>query len=357
VSEQQTIRWGILGTGNIAGQFARGLCDCPNAELVAVGSRSIDKARWFAEQFEIPHYHGAYEKLTQDPAVDVVYIATPHVLHGENMLMALEAGKAVLCEKPLALNESQAGRAVRLARRKRLFLMEAMWTKFLPPLVKLRQMLESGTIGAVRMVSADLGFAVPPNPRGRLFDLSLGGGCLLDVGIYPLWLATAILGPADQVSGEACIGPTGVDEQDAITLKYDDGRLACLYASIRTQTPAQACIIGSQGTIHLYRDWWKGGPMRVTAGGRRWEENVPVEGNGYQYEAEEVGRCLLSGQTQSQVMPPQESLAVLRTMDRLRGLWGLKYPMESSRMKSSHVGSSHTGSGWGAWAPREHSST
>jgi len=326
---KQIIRWGILGTGNIAGQFARGLRRCPQAVLAAVGSRSAHKACQFGRQFHILRCHGSYEKLVQDPAVDVVYIATPHSLHIDNMILALEAGKAVICEKPLAIDQVQAREAIALARRQRLFLMEAMWTKFLPPFVKLRQMLARGIIGDVRIVSADLGFCLEPDPRSRLFDSNLGGGCRLDVGIYPIWLATTILGVPRGISSEVYIGSTGVDEQETIGLSYDGGRLACLYAAIRTKTPEQACIIGTEGMIHIYSHWWKGGPMRVTVGHRTWEVNVPVEGNGYQYEAAEVCRCLRAGKTQSDVMPLSESLAVLDTMDRLRANWGLKYPTES----------------------------
>jgi predicted dehydrogenase len=325
---KQSTRWGILGTGNIAGQFARGLRDCPRAVLAAVGSRSRQKARRFGQQFDVAHCHGSYQALVEDPSVDVVYVATPHSLHKDNMILALEAGKAVVCEKPLAMDCEQARQAVDLARRKNLFLMEAMWTKFLPPFVKLRQLLARGVIGDVRIVSADLGFRLDPDPRHRLFDTNLGGGCLLDVGIYCIWLATTILGVPKKVSGEVFIGSTGVDEQETISLGYKGGRLASLFATIRTQTPEQACISGSRGMIHIYRQWWKGGPMRLTVGRKTWEINVPVEGNGYQYEAEEVGRCLRAGKTQSDVMPTSESLAVLGTMDRLRGLWGLKYPME-----------------------------
>lgn len=326
---KQTIRWGILGTGNIAGQFARGLRRLSHAQIAAVGSRSTQKACHFGRQFEIPHCHGTYEKLVEDPTVDVVYIATPHSLHRDNMILALEAGKAVLCEKPLAIDRAQARQAIALARRKNLFLMEAMWTKFLPPIVKLRQMLARGVIGKVRIVSADLGFRLDRDPASRVFDTNLGGGCLLDVGIYPIWLATTILGVPSGISGEVYIGSTGVDEQETIGLSYDGGRLACLYASIRIQTPEQAAILGTEGMIEIYSRWWKGGPMRVTVGRRTWHVNVPVEGNGYQYEAAEVCRCLRAGKTQSDVMPLSESLAVLGTMDRLRAMWGLKFPTET----------------------------
>jgi predicted dehydrogenase len=324
----KVIRWGILGTGNIAGQFARGLRDTGDCELVAVGSRSLDKARRFGQEFDVRRCHGSYGALADDAAVDVVYIATPHPLHAENIALCLQAGKAVLCEKPLTLNAQQAGQAIALAQKKKLFLMEAMWTRFLPPIVRLRAMLAEGIVGEPRIVSADLGFCAPWEEHNRFFDLALGGGCLLDVGVYPLSLAAMVLGAPSGISGQAYIGKTGVDEQDAICLSYEGGRLACLYCSIRTQTPEQASVIGTKGHVHLYSNWWKGGPMMVRIGQRSLDVNVPVEGNGYQYEAIEVAHCLRTGQTQSQTMPLEQSLSVVRTMDALRSQWGVGYPME-----------------------------
>jgi predicted dehydrogenase len=322
------IRWGILGTGNIARQFALGLSDAPCAELIAVGSRSLEKALAFGHEFGIPRCHGAYAELAEDPGLDVVYVATPHTLHVENTISCLRAGKAVLCEKPIAINETQAREAIDIARQNKLFLMEAMWTRFLPPFVQLRRMLADGAIGKARFVSADLGFKVERDPESRLFDPNLGGGCLLDLGIYPISLATMVLGTPAKVSGEVSIGPTGVDEEEAITMSYAGGQLASLFASIRTRTHQQASIFGTEGFIHFLSDWWKGGQMSVTAGEKSWKVNAPVEGNGYQYEAEEVGRCLEAGKFQSDVMSWEESLTVLRTMDQLRAMWGLKYPME-----------------------------
>jgi len=321
-------RWGILGTGNIAGQFARELGTLNSAKLVAVGSRSLEKARAFGQKFEVPRCHGSYEEAANDSEVDIVYIATPHSLHRDNTIMCLQAGKAVLCEKPLAINEKQARQSIDVARRKNLFLMEAMWMRFLPPMVQLRKMLADGVIGKVKAVSADLGFDMERNPASRLFDPSLGGGCLLDVGIYPISLATMILGTPVDVSGEACIGPTGVDEQEAIAMSFEGGGLASLFAAIRTLTCQQAKIFGTEGSIHILSHWWKGGPMSITAGERKWEMNVPIEGMGYQYEAEEANRCMQSGKVQSDVMPWEESLTVLRAMDKLRESWGLRYPME-----------------------------
>jgi dihydrodiol dehydrogenase / D-xylose 1-dehydrogenase (NADP) len=321
-------RWGILGTGNIAGQFVRGLKDAHHAQAVAVGSRSEEKAAEFAQEFAIPQSYGSYAQLVEDPNVDVIYIATPHALHHENTLLCLQAGKAVLCEKPLAIDEAQAREMIEMARLQNRFLMEATWTWFLPPFVRLRQMLADGLIGRIRFVSADFGFKMERDPNERLFDPNLGGGSLLDVGIYPISLATMILGRPAKVSGEAIIGPTGVDEQAAITLRYENGALASLFSAIQTRTYQHAGVFGSEGYVHFGTHWWKGGPMLATVGDKTWRIDEAVVGNGYQYEAEEVGRCLQAGKIQSDVVTWEHSLTVLNTMDQLRNLWGLKYPME-----------------------------
>lgn len=325
---ENTIRWGILGTGNIARQFMRGLKDAQNARALAVGSRSMERAAAFAQEFTIPQAYGSYAELVHDPNVNVIYVATPNTSHHENTLMCLQAGKAVLCEKPLAIDESQAREMIDMAKRHNLFLMEATWTWFLPPFVKLRQMLADGILGRIRFVSADFGFKMQRDPSGRLFDPNLGGGSLLDVGIYPISLATMILGKPAKVSGEAVIGPTGVDEQAALILRYPNGALASLFSAIQTRTYQHAGVFGSEGYVHFGTHWWKGGPMLVTVAEKTWRIDEPIVGSGYQYEADEVAHCLQAGKIQSDVVTWEHSLTVVNTMDRLRDLWGLKYPME-----------------------------
>jgi predicted dehydrogenase len=327
-SRPSKIRWGILGTGNIAQQFARGLRDAANAELGAVGSRSLEKSQAFGREFSVTRCHGSYAQLADDPQIDVIYISTPHALHRDNAILCLERGKPVLCEKPLAINRSQAAEMIELARRKNLFLMEAMWTRFLPPIVRLRKLLAEGVIGDVRLVSADFGIHVHRNPQHRLFDPCLGGGCLLDVGIYPINLANMILGNPSKMAGEATLGPTNVDEQAAITLVYPGGQIATLLAAIQTQTAHHAGVFGTKGFIHIGTHWWKGAPMLITTGDKTWRVDEPILGEGYQYEADEVARCLAAGEIQSDIMPWDQTLSVLSTMDQLRAMWGVKYPME-----------------------------
>jgi predicted dehydrogenase len=317
-----------MGTGNIARQFARGLHMCARARLAAVGSRSTDKARQFAAEFRVARSHGSCNALAADDAVDIVYIATPHACHRDNTLLCLNAGKAVLCEKPLAINVRQGHEMVQLAQRRRLFLMEAMWTRFLPPMVEVRRLVTEGIIGDITLIAADLGFDLPVNPEGRLFNPELGGGCLLDVGVYPINLATMFLGAPSGITGYARVGSTRVDEQNVVALAYGSGALASLYTSIRAQTPHEAIIVGTRGIVRLHPHWWRGGSFSVHEKKNFRKFDIPMEGDGYQYEAAEVQRCLLAGRKESPAMPLAESLVVLQVMDELRRQWDVQYPME-----------------------------
>ncbi|MDA1192670.1 MAG: Gfo/Idh/MocA family oxidoreductase, partial [Candidatus Poribacteria bacterium] len=233
-----TIRWGILGTGNIAKQFARGLTALDDAKLVAVGSRTQESADKFADQFDAPRRHASYEALVNDPNVDAIYVATPHPFHCENTLLCIDAGKAVLCEKPFAINDAEAKRMIDAARSKGIFLMEAMWSRFFPLMVDVRRRIAEGEIGNVRMMTADFGFRVGTvNPKSRLFDPALGGGALLDVGVYPVSLASMVFGNATRIATLANLGETGVDEEAGIVLGYEGGQIAALHTAVRVTTP------------------------------------------------------------------------------------------------------------------------
>jgi predicted dehydrogenase len=323
------LRWGIIGTGGIATKFAVGLQALPTAKLVAVGSRSQTGADAFGEKFQIPHRHASYAALAADPEVDAIYIGTPHSLHLENMLLGLNHGKAVLCEKPFTINAAQAQQAIDLARSHGLFLMEAMWTRYLPLMVELRRLLAAGAIGEVRMISADFAFRTNFNPSSRAFDPNLGGGGLLDVGVYPINLASMILGAPDRIVSLAELGQTGVDEQAAMMLGYPGGQLALLSTGVRTRSPQEAVIMGTEGFIRVPPRWWIPTTLIIDRPNQPPETvEIPYVGNGYNYEADEVHRCLLAGKTESDVMPLDETLAVMQTMDTIRGQWGLTYPME-----------------------------
>lgn len=325
----EIIRWGILGTGNIAKRFAKGLAALPDARLAAVGSRTQAAADAFGDLFHAPRRHVSYADLAHDPDVDVVYIATPHHLHKENSLLCLNAGKAVLCEKPFTINAVEAAEVIRVARARRIFVMEAMWTRFLPLMVRLREMLAAGVIGEVRMLMADFGFRTDVDPRSRLFDPHMGGGGLLDVGVYPVSLASIVFGPPARITGMAHLGETGVDEQSAAILGYAGGQLALVSSAVRTSTPHEAHLFGTEGRIHIHRPWWMPRAMTLFRNEGDGEViEVPFEGNGFNYEAAEVARCLRAGRLESETMPLDETLSIMQTMDAMRAQWGLKYPME-----------------------------
>lgn len=324
----ETVNWGILGPGNIAKQFATGLQAASGTKLLAVGSRTQAKADAFADLYGAPKRFASYEALAADPEVDVIYIATPHPGHKEAALLCIEHGKAVICEKPFTINAKEAEEIITAARAKGVFVMEAMWSRFFPAMAHVRKLIAAGAIGEVRMLQADFGFRTDVNPAGRLFAPALGGGSLLDVGVYPISLASMIFGTASQVTGLAHLGETGVDEQAAIVLGYPGGALASLTTGIRINTPHEAFILGTDGHIKLHGPWWKPSTLTVNSGGKSEEVTIPYESVGMNYEAEEVNQCLRAGKTESAIMPLDETLAIMKTMDILRAQWGLKYPME-----------------------------
>ena len=325
------IRWGILGTGAIARQFVRGLRSLPEAEVLAVGSRSEASAAKFADKRNIPRRHAGYGGLASDPDVDVVYIATPHPFHAENATLCLEAGKPVLCEKPFSVNAAEAERVVGLAKEKGLFLMEGMWTRFFPLMEKVRRLVSTGALGEVRMLNVDFGFRADPDPASRLFAPELGGGALLDVGVYCVSFASMVLGRPSGSVGISHLGDTGVDEQASVILEHQGGRLANLSVGIRTTTPQEATIMGTDAYVRIHHPWWRPNSMTVSRPGEADETiEAPVTGNGFNYEAAEVMRCLQMGETESEVMPLDETVSVMRTMDGIREAWGLRYPGEEA---------------------------
>jgi predicted dehydrogenase len=283
----------------------------------------------FADRRNIPRRHASYEDLASDPDVDVVYIATPHPFHAQNATLCLQAGKAVLCEKPFCVNAAEAERVVELAREKRLFSMEGMWTRFFPLMEEVRRLVSEGAIGEVRMLNVDFGFRADLDPASRLFDQRLGGGALLDVGVYCVSFAAMILGRPSGSVGLSHLGETGVDEQASVVLEHEGGGLANLSIGIRTTTPQEATIMGTEGYVRIHAPWWRPKSMTIYRPKEESETvDAPVSGNGFNYEAAEVMRCLQAGKTESDVMPLDETISVMRTMDRIRAAWGLRYPGE-----------------------------
>src|SRR5262249_37339316 len=338
----EKVRWGILGTGYIAGLFADGLTAVEDATLVAVGSREQASADKFADRWKAPHRHASYQALANDPDVEAIYIATPHPFHYENTLMCLTAGKHVLVEKPFALNARQAKEMIDLARKKKLFLLEAMWTRYIPAMVQVRKWIKDGEIGDVELVRANLSFMTTFNPKSRLFAPELAGGAMLDVGIYPISFAFMILGTPKTVASTACLGKTGTDDRSSYLFGYDGGKSALLSSAVQLSVPVEAEIIGTKGYIKIEEPWIN--PRVVTLAkpavgvksslifdGNVYDKqtvNVPTMGNGYNYEAMETGNCIRAGKTESEILPLNESLSIMETMDKIRAQWGLKYPNE-----------------------------
>ncbi len=325
------IRWGLIGLGSIARKFATGLGFVEDAEIYAVASRSQAKADAFGAEFGAAKCYGSYAALANDPDVDVVYVATPHTYHMPNTLLCLDAGKHVLCEKPFAVNAREAQTMIARAREKKLFLMDAFWTRFFPGMAKLRELLAEKRIGDVMLVQADFGYRTGQiNPESRTYNPDLAGGALLDVGSYCVQLASMVYGkqPAE-IASQVTLGSTAVDELSVSVFKYSDYEMATITTAIRLNTPHEARIMGSRGTISIPQ-WWHPSELTVAVHGQAAEtlrfDNV---GNGFNYEAAAVGACIRAGLTESAVMPLDETLAIMQTMDRLRALWGLRYPADA----------------------------
>lgn len=325
-----TVRWGILGTGGIARAFALGLKHAPGAVLAAVGSRTPDSAGTFARELGIEHAYGSYTALADAPDVDIVYIATPHPMHAENALLALGGGKAVLCEKPFTMNRREAGEVVALARAKGLFLMEAMWTRFMPALAEVKRIMASGEIGAVTQVHADFGYSATLDPEHRVNKLALGGGALLDLGIYPLSIACALLGQVESVRAQAIFTDTGVDATTAFTMKHAGGTLSVCSCSMRARSASELIVSGTRGSIRMHRMFHLAERITVELqDGSSRTIPTPYLGNGYTHEAIEAGRCLREGLREHPSMTLDDSLALMALLDEIRAQIGLRYPSDA----------------------------
>lgn len=306
-----------------------GLGSAKNAEIVAVGSRTRESAEVFGREFDIPNCHASYEALANDPEIDVIYIGTPHNYHKEHTILCLEAGKHVLCEKPLAINVGESRAMVELARARGLFLMEAMWTRFIPSTERIREIVTEGTLGEIRMFTADFGFRSEWDPRSRLLDPEYGGGSLLDVGIYPISFASMLLGTPKEITAIAHIGETKVDEQIGVMFGYEQGQIAQLHSAVRTESPQEATLMGTKGTLRIHSPFWRANEITLTVEGKSPEKiTIPFVGNGYNYEADEVASCIRAGRVESAIMPLDESLSIMETLDTIRRDCDLRYPME-----------------------------
>jgi predicted dehydrogenase len=322
------VRWGILATGGIAHAFAQDLALQPGCEIVAVGSRSQASAEAFGDQFGVPHRHGNYQALVDDPDVDAVYVATPHPGHHGAAMLAIDAGKAVLVEKPFAMDAAQAREMIDAARERETFLMEAMWTRFLPHIARVRQILAAQTLGDVVYLTAEHGQWFAPDPRFRLFAPELGGGALLDLGIYPVSFASLVLGAPARITAVSDPAFTGVDATTSMIFQYHSGAHAVLTTTLRAASGNPAAIYGTAARIEI--DGWFYTPttFRVIArDGTELERfDQPYEGRGLREQAAEVARCLRAGLAESPLLPLEETYTIMQAIDEIRRQIGLSYP-------------------------------
>jgi predicted dehydrogenase len=323
------IRWGILGCGRIARKFAADLKYASGSELIAVGSRSMENAASFAAEFQVLYKHDSYEALAKNKNVDVIYIATPHNLHYENTLLCLNNNKAVLCEKPFAMNFSQASEMIKVAKEKKLFLMEALWTKFLPHYTKTKDFIHSGEIGTVKSMLVNFGFRpVPPIPK-RLFDPASGGGTIMDIGIYNVFMALSFLGKPDSIDAVMAPSDTGVDEQCAVLFRYANGSFAQLFSTFTSDLATEADICGDKGRIRLTSRFYEpSATIEFYQGRMDSKKEIAFDkepGFGYQYEARHVADCLEKNLIESPIMKHEDTLLLMETLDNIRRVSGIKY--------------------------------
>jgi predicted dehydrogenase len=312
----EPLRWGIISTGGIARTFVNDLQYTDSGVAVAVGSRTTDAANTFGDRFGIDRRYASYEELVRDPDVDAVYVGTPHPMHFENATLALEAGKPVLVEKAFTMSSREAVDLIALAREKNLFLMEAMWTRFLPHVAAVNELIATGTIGDIVSVEADHGQHFDFDPASRWFSPELGGGALLDLGVYPVSFASMLLGTPSKMVTMIDLAPTGVDRQVSMIFGYENGAQAYLNTTTSAKTPTTATISGTKARIEIDGDFYAPSAFTViTRGGEARRYEFSTQGRGLHYEASEVARCVRSGLLESPLMPLSETESIMRTME------------------------------------------
>jgi predicted dehydrogenase len=320
------LNWGIIGLGKIARIFASDLLLSEHSKLLGVASRDISRAQSFVKEFKANKYFGNYRELANDTEIDIVYIATPHVFHYEHTMMCLKAGKHVLCEKAFGMNEQQVREMTEEAQKRNLFLMEAFWTRFIPATQKALELIEQNKIGQVRQIRADFGFVGDTNPEKRIFNKKLGGGSLLDVGIYPVYLSLLLLGVPQKITAVAELTSSGVDSFMAAIFDYQNGEKAVLESSIEVKTPTEAYIFGQDGYIKMHSRFHHCEKISIHLQDGIVETiQLKYTGNGYFHEIAEVEECLFAGKSESSKMPLSVSLHLIQTLDRIRKEIKLKY--------------------------------
>jgi len=325
--ENKKIKWGIISTGWIAHKFATALQVVTNSEIHAVGSRNLETAKQFAAEYNIPKAYGSYEELVSDPDIDIVYIGTPHNLHLENTLLAFENNKNVLCEKPMGVNLKETTLMLEKAKEKNLFLMEALWSRFLPNIIKTKELIDAGEIGEIKLLTATFSIFSENGPEHRQFNIDLCGGTILDIGIYNIFLSLLLLGKPHGISAMAGLSNQGGDNSCSYTFKYEKDTLAVMYSSFIAAQDVVAEIHGTNGKIMLSHLWFCPGDVKLCYhDGTEKVFNFEFKSNGYEFEAEAVANCLLEGQTQSDLWSWNDSIELITVMDSVRKQCGIVYP-------------------------------
>ena len=325
-----SIRWGVLGAGGIASTFVRDLAGA-GISVTAVGSRDLGRARAFADEHDVPRAHGSYDDLVADPGVDVVYVATPHVLHREHALLALAAGKHVLVEKPFTVSAAEAEEVLDAARAAGLVALDAMWTRYTPQSAFIREVVRSGTIGEPRLLTATHLQALPTDPRHRVNDPALGGGALLDLGVYPVAFAHDVLGPVAEVAAVGTLSEQGVDRRVGVSFRHEGGGSSQLFAALDTPGGDVAVVHGTEGRLEVDPNWHEPGGVTVfDRDGNVVDRRVADEGGlrGMQHQAAELERLVAAGELESPLLPARGTLEVMRTLDEVRRQIGVRYPGE-----------------------------
>ena len=325
----KTIRWGILGCGNIANKFAADLQMASGSTLHAVAAQDLGRAKNFAKKYTAEKAYKNYTDLVNDPDLDVVYVATTHNFHYEHTALCLDGNKAVLCEKPICVNDKEAKELVELSRKKNIFLMEAMWTRFLPHIAKVREILARGILGEIFTIHADFGRRLTENNNPRLWEPKLAGGALLDLGIYPVSFSHLVLGAPSSIVAQATFTDKGVDAQTSAVFTYENGAQSIISASSHTQTPCTAHISGFKGFLEIDQQFYCPTAMRIVLhDGSKMEYPNTYKGHGLREQAIEFAHCVRSGKIESPLLPHNESISVMESMDEIRRQVGLRYPNE-----------------------------
>lgn len=320
------VKFGIIGLGKIAHKFAHDIALVDGCTLQAVGSRSKEKAKEFASRYKVVNYYDSYEQVATDPEVDVIYIATPHTLHYENTMMCLLSGKAVICEKPFAMNANEVAHMIHTAKEKSLFLMEALWTRFIPATLKVKQLIDSKAIGKITSISSSFGFVAAHDPDSRLNRHDLGGGSLLDIGIYPIFISLLLLGDPIETHAIGKLNAIKVDQRCSILMKFENDAIASLTSDFTTKLPNETIIYGSNGKIKMHEPFHHTRMLSLEINEQPSQVlELPLIGNGYAHEIEEVVYCLQNKKKESDLMSHQLSRDLIRNLDQVRSLIGLEY--------------------------------